>query len=197
MKSVLILNGGRSGRDGNSAVIAARSMQLLEDRVSCHLHTLAERPSFRDVEGALRGADGLVIVSGTYWDSWSSVLQAFLEEATCSEATSLWLGKPCAIVITAHAVGGKGVLSRLQGVMNTFGAYVPPMAGMVYTAANQAALGSTSDRLVDDLWCLSDLEIVCHNLVEAVVGTQQWRSWTVDRTRLAERWISDRKTPQK
>ena len=40
----------------------------------------------------LAEADGFVFATGTYWDSWGSPLQKFLEETTAFEGTSVWLG---------------------------------------------------------------------------------------------------------
>jgi chromate reductase len=90
-----------------------------------------------------------------------------------------------------HSVGGKGVLSRLQGVLNTFGLMLPPMTGFVYSAANQLALSAPQNAQSDDLWRLSDIEVVCHNVKEAVQGGAAWKSWPVDRAAFEQLWIEE------
>ena len=88
----------------------------------------------------LRQANGIVFVTGTYWDSWGSPLQKFLEDLTPWECSDVWLGKPAAVVVSMQEVGGKAVLSRLQGVLSSLGCIIPPCSGMVYSHVGQCAL---------------------------------------------------------
>eukprot|EP01035_Chromulina_nebulosa_P033964 gene33964-45498_t len=147
---------------------------------------------------ALARADGFLLGTGTHWDSWSSVFQKFLEDATATEATKLWLGKPAAIVVSEHCTGGKGVLSRLQGVLVTLGCSIPPMSGLVLSRAAVLAANHAPDpAAARDFWCEDDLRVVCHNLAEAARTTlpaaqpalPRWRTWPVDRRDFGARWL--------
>ena len=149
--------------------------------------------AFDKLEPALANADAVVIATGTHWDSWSSALQRFLEDATPSEGSALWLGKPAAIIVTEHSTGGKGVLSRLQGVLVTFGCTIPPLSGLVLS---QAALRA-NDRApraprAADFWDLNDLTTVAHNLLLAArtrPDATPWQVWPVDRENTHHRWL--------
>jgi chromate reductase len=209
-RSILILNAALAGPAGSTAVALARLERALTRRARVCTVTLATH-SFAEIRDELTRADAFVFGTGTHWDSWSSVLQRFLEDATETEGTKLWLGKPAACVVTEHSVGGKGVLSRLQGVLVTLGCALPPMSGLVLSkvaqiAAAEAEKGEVArDKCQDvggrgaakkqttgteDFWCADDLKIVAHNLLEAVNGTQRWKAWPVDRTDFSARWMA-------
>ena len=158
-------------------------------QTSVQIAALAEYKNFTSLLAAISRSDGFVFVSGTYWDSWGSPLQRFLEEATPLEGTAAWLGKPAAVAVLMHSVGGKGMLSRLQGVLNTLGLLIPPMSGLVYSAVNAAALAQTSSKICQDLWCMEDLEVLCHNLLEACAGGSKWRSWPSDKSNDDTLWL--------
>ena len=185
--SLAIVLGGLGGAEGNGARLVELAAPHLAS-VQTELCVLASRPGFVAHEGALRRASGFVFVTGTYWDGWSSHLQRFLEEATPTEASALWLGKPAAIWVTAHSVGGKGVLSRLTGVLSSFGCAIPPMSGLVVTHANELARAADPEA-ARDLYGPADLEIAVHNLLEAVQGTHHYRAWDVDRGDPSRRWL--------
>ena len=187
-RRVLLLNAGLNGAGGNTHAVLARASQHLAPHVEVALLHLAATPAYATFRAELAAADALVVGTGTHWDSWSHLLQRLLEEATPDEATPLWLGKPAAVLVTKHSVGGKGVLSRLQGVLNTFGCAIPPMSGLVYSFTNQAALATAAPG-TDDLWCLEDVAIVCHNLLVALGVQSGYRAWPVDRTRFSARWL--------
>jgi multimeric flavodoxin WrbA len=193
---ILILNASLAGAEGNTAVALARLRRHLARRAQTDVCVLATMPH-AEARRMMEEADGVVIGTGTHWDSWSSVLQRFLEEATETEGTKLWLGKPAACVVTEHSVGGKGVLSRLQGVLTTLGCSLPPMGGIVLSkvaqiAAQQRCLAKEAKHAkaeTEDFWCADDLKIVAHNLTEAVNGTQRWKAWPVDRMDFSARWM--------
>src|SRR3954462_12604070 len=129
--TILILDSSLNGTTGNTSVLLDRAASCFRRKAAVIRFAWGAPSQWSDVEPLLMKADALVVGTGTHWDSWSHHLQRFLEEATPSEGTSLWLGKPVAVIVTMHSVGGKGVVSRLQGVLNTFGCLIPPMSGLV------------------------------------------------------------------
>lgn len=200
---LLLLNGALAGNRGNTAAVLAAARRRLGRQADVASLVLAEAfaaspavgsGSNRDhlppaIADALARADGFLFGTGTHWDSWSSVLQRFLEAATPLEGTATWLGKPAAVVVTEHSVGGKAVLSRLQGVLVTLGCSLPPMSGLVLSRA--ALLAATQDpAAARDFWSRSDLGVVCHNLLTATrVRAQPWKAWPVDRADFRARWL--------
>lgn len=205
---LLLLNASLAGEAGNTSVLLAQARRLLARRATVESLTLAalapgsvsQLSAFNSqLLGALQRADGFLLGTGTHWDSWSSVLQKFLEDATPHEGTALWLGKPAAVVVSEHSVGGKGVLSRLQGVLVTLGCTLPPMSGLVLSRAALLAARHTPDPTATrDFWCEADLRIVCHNLAEAarvsLDGAKpprpRWHTWPIDRRDFATRWLT-------
>ena len=199
---LLLLNGALAGNGGNTATALAAAQRRLVRHAEVETLVLAEAfaaapPSDSadrgslppTIAGALARADGVLFGTGTHWDSWSSVLQHFLEVATPLEGTATWLGKPAAVVVTEHSVGGKAVLSRLQGVLVTLGCSLPPMSGLVLSRA--ALLAAAQDpAAARDFWNRSDLGVVCHNLLTAArVRAQPWKAWPVDRADFRGRWL--------
>lgn len=211
---LLILNASLAGDAGNTAVLLARARRRLARRATVESLTLAPlaidsglapaapispRSTLNPpLAAALARADGFLIGTGTHWDSWSSVLQKFLEDATPTEGTALWLGKPAAVVVSEHSTGGKGVLSRLQGVLVTLGCSIPPMSGFVLSrAALLAAEHAPDPSTTHDFWGEADLRVICHNLAEAArvslpgakPAQPRWRTWPVDRREFNTRWL--------
>lgn len=209
---LLLLNASLAGDAGNTAVLLARARHHLARRATVESLTLAalaasdvtsasgSQPSAlsSELRAALTRADAFLLGTGTHWDSWSSVLQQFLEDATPHEGTALWLGKPAAVIVSEHSTGGKAVLSRLQGVLVTLGCTLPPMSGLVLSrAAVLAAHHSPLPATTADFWCEADLRIVCHNLAEAArislpgatPARPRWRTWPVDRRDFRGRWL--------
>ncbi len=183
---ILFVNGALGGAEGNSAALLDLAARHLAPRAEVSRIDLSVEEGFATHAEAVGRAQGFVFATGTYWDSWGSPLQRFLEEATPTEGSDLWLGKPVAVLVTEHSVGGKGVLSRLQGVLSTFGLLLPPMAGLVLSAVAQGPPRAPPDP---DLWCPADLEIVCHNLLEAVSGGRAFRAWPTDPGSPGRRWL--------
>jgi len=195
---ILLLNAALAGDSGNTAAALDRLAAHLAPHADLTRHTLATAPGFTPARAALAAAYALVIGTGTHWDTWSSHLQRFLEEATPAEGTALWLGKPAACLVTEHSVGGKAVLSRLQGVLVTLGCAIPPMSGLVLSLAAQLAASSADDATeittaAHDFWCADDLAVVSHNLLAAARQARatpaDWCAWPVDRTGFDRRWI--------
>ena len=153
---ILALDGSLGGDHGNSSVLLDAATELLRSEATVERATLARAPGFVAHRAALAAADAIVVATGTYWDSWSSLLQQFLEQATPSEGTELWLGKPAAVLVITRV----GELARGHGGPDC-----------------------------EDIWGLSDLEVVCHNLVACARGSRAFRAWTVDRGDPGRRWL--------
>jgi len=192
---VLILDASLAGPGGNCSAL----LDLLETRLAprAELHRAAlsgpAAADFAVLEPALRTADAFVFATGTHWDSWSSSLQKFLEDATPAEASDLWLGKPAAVLVTEHSVGGKAVLSRLQGVLVTLGCALPPLSGLVLSQAAQLARRHCPEPdACDDFWSTQDLEVVASNLLAGVRHPRPaWAAWPVDRSGYRRRWLQN------
>lgn len=191
MKKILILNGSLGSESGNTEFLIERLQKDLPNSEVIHLKNLLEKKiSITDIKKSLEAASGFVFTSGTYWDSWGSPMQYFLEQATEFEASDIFMGKPAAVMITMHSVGGKGVLSRLQGVLNTLGMMIPPMSGIVYSLSGKLAL-ETESTFAEDFWSLEDVEVIAHNLLTAVNNKNDYRPWPVDHKDPKRIWIKE------
>lgn len=89
-----------------------------------------------------------------------------------------------------HSVGGKAVLSRLQGVLSTFGCLIPPMSGMVYSLVTALALKtSKSLKYKDDFWTIDDVALILENFQLALNIKTKWKAWLVDRKNFRKNWV--------
>jgi chromate reductase len=197
-RRVVVLNGSLGGERGNTGAVLAALLTYLRPRCEVEVIQLAtDGRTATELSPNLHGADAFVFATGTYWDSWGSPLQRFFEQATDMEGTDVWLGKPAAVLVTMHSVGGKGILSRVQGVLSTLGLLVPPMSGLVYSLASHIAMhDAPSDPELTDFWQLHDCEIIAHNLLEAAIGGRNWRAWPIDRGAADRLWIRPGATEQ-
>jgi multimeric flavodoxin WrbA len=189
-KNILIINGSLGGANGNTSVLIKTAQKyLLQYETNIDILHLEENGY--DLKNKLAWADGFIFTSGTYWDSWGSPLQRFLENSTEYEASDLFLYKPASVMISMHSVGGKGVLSRLQGVLNTICLAIPPMSGLVYALSTHIALTLNENHkdFGNDFWSLEDIEIIVHNLMTAVHQKHDFKSWPVDRKDPQRRWL--------
>lgn len=187
---IFILNAALAGAEGNTARWLARARAELANRAELDEAVLAGpgAESFASLEARLRAADGFWFATGTHWDGWSSPLQRFLEHATPAECTDLWLGKPAAVLVTEHSTGGKGVLSRLQGVLVTLGCAIPPCSGLVLSQSAMLARRHAAEE-AEDYWGADDLGIAAHNLIVAAGRRRaEWRAWPVDRKDFNRVW---------
>lgn len=177
MARVLIVNGSLGGAQGNTAELLALAEEALAPQAEIAHLELVREPSLERILREAECADGFLFGTGTYWDSWGSPLQRFFEITAATEGDPVWRGKPAGAVVTAHAVGAKGVLSRLLGVLNVYGMLIPPFAGLTYTYASHVALPHAPEHLARELWTPDDVAVVCHNLLEAIRGGRDWRAW--------------------
>ena len=190
---VLLLDASLAGPGGNSSRLLDRIASLLAPHADLERAELSGPGgrTFAALEPSLRSADAFVFATGTHWDSWSSALQKFLEDATPAEASPLWLGKPAAVLVTEHSVGGKAVLSRLQGILVTLGCALPPLSGLVLAKSAQLARRHSPDpSAAEDFWAPEDLAVIAHNLLAGLPATPPaWRAWPVDRRHFRDVWI--------
>lgn len=190
MKNILIINGSISGNKGNCAKLIEQIKKHIAKSYSVDVLTLAETSNKKIIEKKLSKTSAFIFTTGTYWDSWGSPLQKFLEDFTDLEGSPVFMGKPCAVFVLNHSVGGKSVLSRLQGVLSTFGCVIPPMSGMVYSLVNDLVIKKTKSVHADDLWSLSDIAVAVANLHLATNAEIEWQSWAVDRKNFRKVWVS-------
>ena len=186
--SVLIVNAGLAGSDGNSQVVVEHCVSTLRARAVPHECVVLRDAAPGYVPAALERAERLVFVTGTYWGGFSSLLQQLLEELTPTEASELWLGKPASVLVTAHQVGAQSVLFRLQGLLVTLGCLLPPLSGVVISKVGEA-LRARAPELCTDVWGLEDVATALHNLLAMPYAPSTFRAWPVDREHYAERWL--------
>lgn len=185
-RKILVLNGSPSGKKGNCAEFV-RDLKTRADAKFEVLH-LADEKYGSSFKKKLAEADAVIFATGTYWDSWGSPLQRFLEDMTELEASLAIMGKPCAVFVLMHSVGGKSVLSRLQGVLSTLGFLIPPMSGMVYSLVSDIALKSKTSH-AKDFWQRDDADLILENLVKACDLNIQWTTWPVDKKDPRRKWL--------
>jgi multimeric flavodoxin WrbA len=193
MKNILIINGSLGGALGNTSVLIQEAEKLIavQGGNTDVLHLEDSEFSDGDVFKKLTWANGFIFTTGTYWDSWGSPMQKFLESCTQYEASNIFLFKPAAVMVSMHSVGGKSVLSRLQGVLNTMGIAIPPMSGLVYALSTHLAMQSENTSFNEDFWSMEDVEIIVHNLMTAVNKKYEYKAWPVDRKDPKRRWLHE------
>ncbi len=185
---ILILNGSPKGESGNCADII-RFLKRRRKDISFGVLHLAKTKFGPAALRKIKDADGLLFLTGTYWDSWGSPLQKFLEDATELEAREEIMGKPAAVCVLMHSVGGKSVLSRLQGVLSSMGFLIPPMSGVVLSLNSQMAQGNSKKSHNEDFWSLDDMDVLLDNLSVATACEVHWKAWPVDRKNFRKTWL--------
>lgn len=198
MNKILILNASPEAQKSNCAnLIKNKILPALQKSVKCEVVHLASLKTFKNnkkLNKSLNEASAFIFITGTYWDSWGSPLQKYLEEMTYLEGTSTYLGKPAAVVVLNHSVGGKSILSRLQGILVTLGCFIPPLSGMVYGLNTNLALKKITKlperNQNDDFWSLDDLDLIVQNLILSLQIKIDWQVWSVDRKNFKKIWIS-------
>lgn len=186
--SILVLNGSPQGSRGNCAVFIKKLKKKISSSAHLEVVHLKDYSYSRQLRDKILDAQAVIFTTGTYWDSWGSPLQKLLEEMTEIEGHKELMGKPCAVFVFMHSIGGKGILSRLQGVLSTFGFLVPPMSGMVYSLVSDIALKSKSSH-ADDFWHLNDADLIIENLIRAAETKIEWKIWPVDMKDAKRVWL--------
>lgn len=192
---LLLINGSLHGRAGNTHHYLRECERLLERTGDQgHLISLAEDPLPEAVR-LTREAKAIIIGTGTYWDSWGSPLQQYLELLSEYDADQALIGKPVGVIITMDSVGGTGLMFRLQGALASMGFLVPPLSGVVLS---RVAAMATHDSTIlpagfdppNDVWCPEDIKVMLHNVLEASGLEATWGSWPVAKT-LEPLWPKD------
>jgi multimeric flavodoxin WrbA len=179
---ISIINGSLGGRSGNTGHLINKIRKILQKiDPSIKVCVLNLSPSFDwlRIRKGIRSSDGLLFCSGTYWDSWGSPMQQLFEKMTQIEGKKHLVGKPVSVIVTMHSVGGKEIVSRMQGVLCSMGCMIPPFTGFAYSYSDHIAHKSrvTGKKLLDDVWHINDLNALLGNLVEAVKKTNNWKVW--------------------
>lgn len=183
----LLLNGGLQGARGNTDFYLKRAASFLSDMgCSPTLLDLGGEGERAEAFQMTLDADILVLGTGTYWDSWGSPLQRYLEGMTEYEVSDAVMGKPAGVIVTMDSVGGSGLMFRLQGVLSSQGMLIPPLSGLVFSRLG-AALTHPETRIdpgfgpPEDVWRTEDLRVMAHNLVASRRGGP-WMRWPVANT---------------
>jgi chromate reductase len=183
-KNILIINGSLRGTAGNSGALAKQTAHILvnELKQQATLLTLTDpQPTIREVYDLLASCDGFLVVTGVYWNNWSSPLQRFIEVTTAFENTPAFFGKPVACAVTMDSVGGIEVAARLQAVFGGLGGWSPPCSTIVLSRTGQEAMAASAGQECDpneDVWRMDDLPIVLQNLATAAaMPRNNWIAW--------------------
>ncbi|HEX3593876.1 MAG TPA: NAD(P)H-dependent oxidoreductase [Polyangiaceae bacterium] len=182
MTRLVVLDGSLRPASGNTAQALSLCISAFGSDVSVDRIALAEYGgSVAEMATRLRAADGLLVGSGTYWGSWGSPLQQFLELMTPYEATEVFLGKPASVVVTMDSTGGSEVAARLAATLVCLGCSTPPFGWMSLSRIG-VALGEHSREAVRDVWSAADLGVLAGNLVLAARAPRVgFRAWSLDR----------------
>jgi len=182
--NILIINGSLRGDKGNSQALAEQARSLIAARPGAAAEILLLAGLQARVEvvyGQLCGYDGFLVISGVYWNSWSSPLQRFLEVVTAFELSPAFWGKPVACAVSMDSVGGSDVAARLHAAFSGLGCWCPPCATLVLSRVGQEAIKASEGKANnpnDDVWRPDDLEIVVANLVTAAAKDRSvWQQW--------------------
>ncbi|SFW27437.1 NAD(P)H-dependent oxidoreductase [Chitinophaga sancti] len=178
--NILIINGSLRGTSGNSAALAKHAAAILGKQAT--ILTLSDPlPGIREMYQLLASSAGFLVISGVYWNNWSSPLQRFIEVVSAFENTPAFFGKPVACAVSMDSVGGIEVAARLHGVFGGLGCWTPPCSTLVISRTGQEAIAASAGKENDpneDVWRLDDLSVVLHNLQTAAAMPQPaWKAW--------------------
>ena len=151
------------------------------------------KPDIKKVYDLLSESDGFLIVTGTYWNNWSSSLQRFIEVITTFENTPALFGKPIACAVSVDSVGGADVAARIHAVFSGLGCWSPPCSTLVVSRIGQEAVAASKGKMNDpneDVWRVEDIEIVLQNLVTASdMQRTSWIAWPHTKLKIAnDQW---------
>lgn len=180
-KKILIINGSLRGTAGNSCALSKMAEDHLRSDLgmACSVFTLTDpKPAIQEVYDLISSHDGILVLTGVYWNNWSSPLQRFIEIVSTFENSPAFFGKPVACAVTMDSVGGIEVAGRLHAVFSGLGCWSPPCSTLVLSRVGQEALKAQADGPNEDVWRIDDLKIVLKNLVAAAsFKNDNWVAW--------------------
>ena len=186
-KSITLLDANDAPAHSEGAIAIARLSARLRRRAALRTVRLSDpalTPSA--IAEIVARSDGFVFATGICQDSWGAPLQRFFERAPLLNGGPVWLGKPAGVLVTTDDVGAMGVLSRLQGTLAALGCLIPPMSGVVHARSPGPRSCPDSPHAEGH-----DIEILAHNLAEAVSGGCEWRSSSLaERSDAALQWAA-------
>lgn len=186
---IAVVDGSLRPGSGNTARALGRVVRALGEAAVDYIALGSFRGTVPELAERLRAADAFVFGTGTYWNSWGSPLQRFLEVMTPYEATDVFAFKPASVVVTMDATGGAEVAARLSSTLSCLGCAVPPFGWLVLSRV-AAALESRAPEETRDVWNATDLDVLGANLLAAATHAAQtprdaFRAWPVESARVA------------
>lgn len=182
--NILIINASIRGQQGNSYAIALTAKNYLEKTQNANLEIYDlthPKKTLQEVYSLLENADGFIVISGTYWNNISSILQRFIEVCTPFENTNAFFGKPISTIISMDSVGGIEVANRITSSFSGLGCWTPPCSTIILSRIGEEAVRQTQewdDDPNEDVWRIEDIEILIDNLIIASqFERKQWRVW--------------------
>lgn len=200
VKKLLVINGALGGKKGNTFFIFENQLKEYLKRnknVKASILHLSENKKDYSTIGfwkkTLATHDAVFVLTGTYWDSWSSHLQRFLEVTTALECDPAYFGKPIGAFVSMHSVGGKEVLSRLLGVFSTQGYLIPPQTSLTLSLATEMAIrlekNTQKKNFSDDFWSREEIPAILSRLMAYTSAVPIGVSpWEVDKKDPKRQW---------
>jgi hypothetical protein len=182
MSHLVVLDGSLRPSDGNTARALGLACAAWEGEVSVDRIALASfGGSVEELASRVRAADGLLVGSGTYWNSWGSPLSRFFEVMTAYEATDVFLGKPASAIVTMDSTGGSEIAARLASTLVCLGCFTPPFGWMALSRVG-VGLGALDPAATRDVWGPADVTVLARNLLVASRAARlPYRAWTIER----------------
>jgi chromate reductase len=187
-KNILIINGSLRGEEGDGYRLALKALEYAKQHEGVHakIFSLAsQQSSAKELYELLEAADGFVVISGTYWNNISSLLQHFAEVCTAFENSPAFFGKPITALVTMDSVGGVEVANKIHHIFQGLGCWSPPCSTVVISRIGEKAVQDSianGDDENDDVWRISDIEITIQNLITATTFPRnEWKCWPFKR----------------
>lgn len=182
-KKILILNASLRGNSGNSHSLAQKIKNDISNKADVEIYNLVQpKKTIQEVYSLLESADGFIVITGTYWNNVSSILQRFFEICTQFENTPAFLGKPVSVVVSMDSVGGIDVASKISEIFGGLGCWTPPHATVVLSRVGEDAARLTKNLEDDpnaDVWVVEDILILIENmLIACQVDRSKWVTWS-------------------
>lgn len=183
-KNILIINASIRGDEGNSNSIALAAKNYIEKQKigTAEIYTLTSpKKTLKEVYQLLEKKDAFIVITGTYWNNISSVLQRFIEICTLFENTEAFLGKPISAIVSMDSVGGVDVASKIINSFSGLGCWSPPCSSIILSRLGEEAVKRTADWEEDpneDVWRLKDIEILIDNIdIACQFDRKKWKVW--------------------